>query len=135
MSASESGQTESAPAPTPAKKRSPIERAVVWGGIVAMLVVVYMEWSSRQGFDAAMASLETAVHKTDNEGTAKGLPVAEVANHVKGYVTRGEETQDKTKKITYQWPSLFKTYKLGLTVNDEGNVILVESYAAKEDAK
>jgi len=133
MSENESGQPESALATK--KKRSPIERALVWGGIIAMLVVVYVEWSSRQGFDGAMASLESAVHKTDAEGSAKGLPVADVPNHIKGYATRGEEARDGTKKVTYQWPSLFKVYKIGLTINDEGNVILVESFGAKDDGK
>lgn len=133
MSESESNPSDSAP--TAVKKRSPVERALVWGGIVALLLIVYVEWSSRQAFDTAMASLDTAIHKSDNDGHAEGLPMAEVPNYVKGYVTRGEETVGDVKKITYQWPSLFKVYKLGLTVNDKGKVILVESYGAKDAAK
>ena len=90
------------------KKRSPWERAVVWGGILLMLFVVLMEWKSREGHDATVSGLEEIL------GHGKTIPLAELQNHVHGYAIRGEAQNGKERMVTLRWPSLFKQYALYL---------------------
>ena len=96
--------------PKPVKKRSPWERAAVWGGILLMLTVVLLEWKSREGHDATVNGLEELL------GHGKTIPLSELSNHVHGYAIRGEEQNGKERNLTLKWPSLFKQYLLYIPV-------------------
>ena len=54
----------------PVRKRSGFEKLVVWGGILILLGLVYVEWNSRNQFDAALKSLEAAIAERGENGIA-----------------------------------------------------------------
>ncbi|MBW3539710.1 MAG: EF-hand domain-containing protein [Planctomycetes bacterium] len=62
----------------PAKKRSPIERIVVWVLIVGLLVVVGLEWRARHGYNTTMEDVQAAVDEAAaaKSTDAKGLTLA-----------------------------------------------------------
>ncbi|MSR56414.1 MAG: hypothetical protein EXS05_01920 [Planctomycetaceae bacterium] len=70
-----SANPPNAPAPAPAtrKPRSPVERAIVWGVILLLLIVVLIEWRGSSGIksdaDAAHAAMEksTKGYLTESE--------------------------------------------------------------------
>lgn len=43
--------------------RSPVERGVVWGLIVILLLGVTVEWSARKGYQASLMALENALQE------------------------------------------------------------------------
>jgi uncharacterized membrane protein YvbJ len=40
------------------KKRNPLERLLVWGGIIALLVVVFIEYRAKQSYDTTVSALQ-----------------------------------------------------------------------------
>lgn len=120
-------QREPEAQPSPQKKpRSAIERAVVWGGILLMLVVVVFEWRSREGHNGTINALETEFERS---GT---IPVAELEKHVQGYAIRGELKEGEEVVVTLAWPSLFKTYKLYLPQDHHQMITAFETQASRD---
>ena len=119
----------------PVRKRSAVERAVVWGGILALIVVVLVEWTSRKNYDATLGSIVAALRTVDVAGVSEGIPVAEAERYVKGFAFRGEIKGKELRKITYRWASLFKFYKLAMTVDVADRVSLVDSVNPGEETK
>ena len=115
---------------TPVKIRSMRERIFVWGGILLLLLVVLAEWTSRNSYDATLNDIEQAIRASDG----RGVELATAQRQVRGVAFPGEETSHGQRKVTYRWPSLFKLYKLGLSVNAADMVSLVESLTPTDDA-
>lgn len=107
----------------PVRQRKTWEHVLVWSGIGLLLAVVFLEWTSGNGYQKTIAKLESAV----GLGGVKKLAEADIQGQVSGFAFRGEETVEKSRAVTYHWPSLFKTYKLWLRLNPEGTVLLVET--------
>ena len=103
-------------APKPVKKRSAVERALVWGGILLMLIVVTFEWTSQRGYGGTLSSLEEVL----NSGNT--IKLTEVQQHTQGYAIRTEEKTDGETVVTLKWPSLFKSYSIYIPA-DRDNVI------------
>jgi hypothetical protein len=119
---SEADATQGTPSPAsspdaakPVKKRSPVERALVWGGISLMLMVVVFEWTSQSGYGGTLASFEEVLN------SGKTIKLTDIQQHTRGYATRSEEKNGKETVVTLKWPSLFKDYSIYLPVekNDE----------------
>ena len=124
-----------APAPSnapaaPAKKRHPIERALVWGGIVVLLAVLGWEFSAREGYNRSMHDLEEAVQKPSETP----LTAENVRQYVHGYAVWGETKYLNSKLITLKWPSLFKQYQFNLALDGNGVVRGVETELPKADS-
>lgn len=102
--------TPSAEAAKPAKKRSTMERAAVWAGIVVLLLVVFMEWRSLQGYQTTMNQLDEVL------ASGKTIPVANLPQYISGDASQTEGERKGEKTVTLHWPSLFKTYKLYLPI-------------------
>ena len=91
------------------KKRSPVERLIVWGLIALLLVVVLIEYRASTNFNAAQAYLSEAVDRRPTP------TIDEVKSKVSGASVGPKET-DKlgTDEYEFAFFSLFKsdTYKL-----------------------
>ena len=122
----------------PSGKRSPRERALVWGAIAALLVIVVFEWSSQRQFQASLTRLERAIEASPSTGRFLGIPRHEVETHIDGITfrdqkshylerltTRKEEEAEIQHELIFRWPSLFKKYQLIVTVNSDDRAILV----------
>ena len=119
--------------PTSGKRRSPIERMFVWGSILILLVVLAIEWTSLRSFEKTFKSLEGAVRDRGPSGTVPGISLKEAFRHIRGIAFRGDEVDGSDRKVTYRWPSLFKFYKLSLSIDHVDQVVLVEVMAPESD--
>ena len=119
--------TPANPNPKPTTKRSPIERALVWGGILLLLIVVGSELQAQRGYNSTLAGLEETF---DNNAT---LTEAELPSHIHGLANRNEEKQNDVRTLTVTWPSLFRTYKLRLPVATGDVLYVVETEGGYKD--
>lgn len=94
----------------PKARRSPVERALVWGGILLLLMVVGSELLAQRGFSSTLNGLE----ETFDNGTL--LTEAQLPDHIHGFFFRDEEKIDGVRILSVQWPSLFRTYKIRIPV-------------------
>lgn len=115
------------------KKRSLLEKSLVWGGIVALLAVVGLEWSSKKHYEESLAALESAVQAYDSLGNRVVFLVDDAASHIHGFPSRKDEGEIPRRKVIYKWPSLFKTYSVLLMVNDAQVVTEVRSQTGADD--
>jgi tetratricopeptide (TPR) repeat protein len=105
----------------PSRKRPVWEKVLVWGGIVTLLLIVLMEWKSRDGYSATLADFEESL------GRDKSIPSSDIDRHIHGWVTRSEAKKANLHVITLRWPSLFKKYSLGLPLTAAGQINLVDA--------
>lgn len=118
------------------RQRSPLERAVVWGGIGLLILLVFFENNSRKKFEAAKQ------WAMDNEYAKKSLVEVREAfagaresdhedpmNEKRDQLAAAEELKQSSVVETekeFKWPSLFMTWKLVVTfqgVGDEATMI------------
>ena len=104
------------------KKRSPVERAVVWGVISAFLIVILIEGNARYGFSSTLAELQNRIGQQDN-GKGQEFLLVEAKEMVKGFPYGEERLTKRGKQLQYRWFSLFRTFALQLSM-DNDDVIL-----------
>ena len=115
---------ETSPVPAtskPVKKRSSLERGIVWGAILLMLLVVGMEWKSQSDYTASLNKLENQLT------TETPLVLSDLPQHTSGYYGRSEQVVDGERIVTLSWPSLFKTYKLILPIEKNERITSFET--------
>jgi hypothetical protein len=111
------------------RERSPVERGLVWGVILALYLVVVFEWRAQYGYNQALPALSDAIEKAENEDTQ--LKVDDAVRIMK------KEPEDPVSGkygiadvwfYTWRWRSLFKSYAIKLTVDkQEKSVLLLET--------
>ncbi len=106
-----------------ARKRSIAGRIAVWSGILVLLLLVILEWTSQRNYQSTLSALEETL------GSGKQVALSDAQTLVRGWKFASEETIDEQKVKTYRWPSLFKRYKLGLVHNAQQIVSYVETYS------
>lgn len=109
-----------APPATPVRRRSPIERAVVWGGILVLLLFVLMEWQSKSGFEATLSNVDTALERG-------AFPMEELSKHLHGFAFQSESEHDKQRMLTVSWPSLAKSYQLRMPIEQDNKIVSVDT--------
>ncbi|QDV20968.1 Tetratricopeptide repeat protein [Gimesia panareensis] len=128
---------ETAPQETK-KKRSPVERAVVWGLIAVILLVVLNEWGSRSGYDSTLAALQKRIALSD-QGDGNDFSIAEAKALVKGFPYGEERLTKSGKELQYRWLSLFRTYAIQLSLANDGEILSlktdVEPFGAEQAKK
>lgn len=86
------------------KTRSPIERFVVWGGIIILGIVVLIEFQAQRNFNGAMEWLR------DNE--LKGKSVGDVRAAMSGASEFDVDSVGGEAAQGFKWFSLFKDYQV-----------------------
>ncbi|WP_278471124.1 tetratricopeptide repeat protein [Gimesia maris] len=108
------------------KKRSPIERTIVWGLIALALIVVLLEANARYGYSSTLESLQSRLSQADkNKG--QELILKEAKGLVKGFPYGDERLTNKGKQLQYRWPSLFRTFAIELSTGVDDVVLSLET--------
>lgn len=133
------------PSAKPAKPRSPVERMVVWGGICILLVMVAIEFTSRQAQSQALASLAKqirAIEEPENDPQQEfiehiGVKAADVKLAVGNRVpvvedVAGRHLTNGGKRLeVYSWFTLSPVRKREMYVyygaGDDADVVSVSS--------
>lgn len=127
----------------PAKTRSPLERLVVWGGIILLGVVVFVEYSGQKNYNATVSWLEENEYKgkslADVRTAAVGASESDVEITVKQTpkVGSGEAARDVPTEVgkSFRWKSLFKNYEMVATFQGEGDAALLTGFYNPEELK
>jgi len=113
--------------PQTRRERSPVERGLVWGVILALYLVVVFEWRAQYGYNQALPALSEAIAKADEEN--KPLKVDEAIrimnNKEPEKPISGKYGIADVWFYTWRWRSLFKSYAIKLTVDKQEKSILL----------
>ncbi|NOX56100.1 MAG: EF-hand domain-containing protein [Planctomycetes bacterium] len=119
----ETPQPPTQEAAAPAKKRSPVERAIVWGVIVVLAIVAVIEWRARRSFSQAVEGIRAALRASDESLDDVTLEEAEAMIH--GAKLEPAPKQGPYDVRLYRWKGLLRTYTLRLQVaQDEVPIVL-----------
>ena len=105
----------------PVKKRSPVERALVWSLIAGGLVVAGVEGAAKYGYDTTRVSVQELIAR-DPEGVVK---LSEVQKLVSGVSSRTESDGTLVggiaarRTLKYRWFSIFKPEEYQITLSVE----------------
>ncbi|PHR89020.1 MAG: hypothetical protein COA78_36145, partial [Blastopirellula sp.] len=108
------------------KKRSPIERAIVWGAISVFLIVLLVEVNARYGYSKTLAEMQNRIQLQD-EG--KDFTLADAKEIVKGFPYGEERLTNSGKEVQYRWLSLFRTFAIKLNVDNDDQIQSLETDA------
>jgi hypothetical protein len=132
-------------APSPAKPRSPIERAIVWGGILVLVVLVAIEFNWKRSHETALSSLLEKIKQDEMANTS--LKAADVKAIVGERVPRVENLSGRrlvsnaARVEIYSWPTLNMLRKrelyvyYGIGEGDDADVIGVTDAEDVETAE
>lgn len=113
------------------KKRNPLERLLVWGGILILLGVVLIEYRAKQNYDATVSALQKVANGM------RDIPIDEARNLMVGYSqTEGPVPNEQGLNMYhYQWFSLLKsgTYQITLVENKDHLLKTFDGPAFAED--
>lgn len=104
------GNPSATPTAPPAKNRSPVERVLVWGGILLLVVLVGIEFNWKRAHERTLNALVTKIKDTD--GADKTLNSGDIKALVGDMVPRVEQVADKrlasnaVRVEIYNWPTL-----------------------------
>lgn len=129
-------ETNAPSKPSPKKKRSPVERVIVWGLIGVLLVLALWEGWARFGYSRTLARLQDAIAVAEAAEGDGSLKLAEAEDLVIGFPSRSEgQEQGARNTITYKWNSLFKrNYQIAVTyAGDPPDVLGLETANAPDE--
>ncbi len=111
----DAGQEANATPSVNAAKRSPVERAIVWGGIGILLVVVGIEAHGRLGYSSTLKALQGLVEQA--EGESEYLTLSAARESIAGFPSEDAlESGSVNGTIRLSWFSLLKSYELDLEI-------------------
>jgi len=116
--------------PQSQKKRSPIERMIIWGGIIVLFV--FTLWEAKQKYSYS-PSLERIKKILDSEGEPVQLSAVRLA--ISGSPKERsypDPELNRNRKIEFRWPSFVKDYRIEITVAKEGDDPLVEGFTTPD---
>lgn len=111
--------------PKTKRQRSPVERGLVWGAILALYLVVVFEWRAQYGYNQALGAVTAAM-----EAGEKSENPIELEDAVRAMKKKPSEEQQgkygiaKVWIYTWRWRSLFKSYSIKLTVDQQDDSVL-----------
>ena len=102
------------PAPKAKPPRSSVERFVVWGGIIALLVLVGIQARARFGYTMTLNALQARI--AEDEGLdPQPLLVSEVDRLLVGWPKKTEETASAHRSLIHlSWRGLTTSYSMTL---------------------
>ena len=129
-------ETKASSPPSPKKKRSPIERVIVWGLIGILFAVALWEGFARFGYQLTLDRWQDAIAAAESGDGDGALKLAEAEDMVIGFPSRSEQDAEEARKtVTFQWNSLFKRdYRIALTYGgDPPDVLGLETADAPDE--
>lgn len=108
------------------KKRSPVERAVVWSLIVVALMVVLLESNARYGYSKTLEKMQNRITLAEKE-KGKEFLLIDAREMVKGFPYGDERLTENGKQIQYRWFSLFRTFAIELSTGMDDVVLSLET--------
>jgi len=131
MSESSSPEAGSSGTPKNTKSRSPVEKAVVWGGIIVLLGLVLVELRAQQGHSTAVTKLQDLFGDDEEEVAASEL------DNVISWFPSKTVAVDTPAAVDYRynWQSVFKSgqFVLHVVVSKDDPAQLVRYYTGDED--
>jgi hypothetical protein len=127
MSTTPPSPPASTAAPAAKKSRSPVERAIVQGGIVVLLLLVAVQAHARFGYELSLNRLQSRL-ANDDDGTIEGTPllVSDLPKLIVGFPSRSEEEERQWKAVTYTWHGLGKSYSIRMPYdNSEAQAVVL----------
>jgi len=106
------------------KKRSPVERAIVWGLISVFLIVILLEWNARYGYTNTLAAMQDRIGQSEK---GKEFSLAEARQMVKGFPYGDERLTNSGKQLQYRWFSLFRTFAIQVNVGVGDDVLSLKT--------
>jgi hypothetical protein len=90
-----------------------MERLIVQGGIVVLLLLVAVQAHARFGYEMSLSRLQTRLNN-DDDGSEAGAPllVADLPKLIVGFPSRSEDQERQWKAVTYTWHGLGKSYSI-----------------------
>ena len=131
--------SESVHPPTPpaanakakSSKRHPLERTIVWGGILAMLAVVALEAHARMGYSATVSRMKQEFGEEDDP-TSK---LSHVRGFISGFPSESSTNDRSYRNMVFKWPSLIHDYRVHLVVEAEGDDPIVLGFTTPNAAE
>lgn len=91
--------------------RSPVEKWLVWGGIVGLVALVAVQAHARFGYEFSLQRLRSRLAAEDSlEG--KPLFVKEVPGLIVGWPRREVQRDRHWETVVYKWHGLMETYEI-----------------------
>ena len=107
------------------KPRSPVERAVVWGGISILLIIGGIQGMAAYGFTVSKDKIIAAVKRSDESSDELNLNEAEEL--MSGFWSK-EPIREKNHEryVVYSWTGVYQNYRVLLNLGaDESNPIVM----------
>lgn len=105
------------------KERSPVERAVVWGCIGVMIVIVMFELGARVSYSRALTPIQDQFEEATRHEPLKLETVIEIVGQGRPPVQ--STTKSGTAEIqvyTWRWFSFFKKYAISVYVHEREGI-------------
>jgi len=128
---SESSSSEAGTQKKATKSRSPVEKAVVWGGIIVLLGLVLVELRAQQGHSTAVTKLQDLFGDDEEE-----VPASELDNVISWFPSKTVAVDTPAAvDYRYNWQSVFKSgqFVLHVVVSKDDPAQLVRYYTGEED--
>jgi hypothetical protein len=132
-----SQSSQSSPTKAAAKPRSPVEKAIVWGGIAVLLVLVGIEMIARWQYTSVANGLTAKVADAETSSSGEGLREKDVKEYITGKTPQTVNISDKRlangaqRMDVYTWFTLSPIAKRELYVyyghGDNPEVLSVSS--------
>lgn len=104
------------------KPRSPVERCLVWGGIIALLLLVAVQAHARFGYTTTLNRLQPLIDD-DFEG-GEPLELADADSHVLGIPPLFKSIESGSER-EYRWYGLGRSYGITLSFNPDVQPVIV----------
>jgi len=144
---SEPAPAASAPAAASKSGRNPVERVIVWGVIIALLVIVFVEFRANSAFQNSLAALDAQLAIAEANPGSPFL-ITDVQPLLVGSYS-GTEPEEKVEtgfgkhqEVVYTWKSLLREQKIYIVSSfvdvdrfedvPVSNVIAVETEQARK---
>jgi hypothetical protein len=99
-------------APAPKKPRSPLEKVVVRGGILLLLLLVAVQAHARFGYEMSLKKLQARIAEDETNVDGKPLLVSELPQCIVGWPCRTVEKDRHWERVTYSWRGLTQCFEI-----------------------
>lgn len=124
------------PKPAAVKKaRSPVEKTIVWGGIVLLVGLVAVQAHARFGYEMSLKNLQSRVN-SDDDRDGQPLYLNDVPSLLVGFPSKSLEEDRHWQAVTYKWQGLGKSYTIRMpydTSEERPMILSLETSNAPEE--